>query len=90
MKTSSGSSPTEKGFDDWSAAVNSDWCILLTPHREFDNFESISTRIDNSNYLYCDIWGHWEKSRYESDNNFFFGRDFIRKSTYDCSEEVDR
>jgi len=82
--------PHRKGFDDWSAVINSDWCILMTPHSEFNDFETISARIDNSDCLYCDIWGHWEAPRYESDNGFFFDREFVRESTHDRVEEGDQ
>jgi len=65
--------PNRPEFDDWADAEGSDWVILMTPHPQFEDFDSVRSRIDNPDCLYCDIWGHWEAARYVSDNGYFFG-----------------
>jgi len=82
--------PHRDGFDDWSAAKDSDWCILMTPHSEFDDFDTVSARIDNPDCLYCDVWGHWDDPRYESDNGYFYGREFLDGGSEELSGEVGR
>jgi UDP-N-acetyl-D-mannosaminuronic acid dehydrogenase len=72
--------PNRDGFDDWAAAEGSDWVVLMTPHSEFADFETVAARIDNPDCLYCDIWGHWDEPRYESDNGYFYGREFLAQS----------
>jgi len=69
--------PHREGFDDWTAAADSDWVILMTPHSEFADFDEVAARVDNPDCLYCDVWGHWDDPRYESDNGYFFGREFL-------------
>lgn len=64
--------PNTEGFDDFNDVEGSDWVILMTPHDKFEDFEAISRQVDNSNCLYCDLWGTWNIARYDSDNGYFF------------------
>lgn len=82
--------PHRDGFDDWSAAADSDWTILMTPHSEFEDFDTVSARIDNPDCLYCDVWGHWDDPRYESDNGYFYGREFLDGTVENGAQEAGR
>ena len=64
--------PNADGFDDLQEIEGSDWVILMTPHDEFGKFRAIHDRVNNEDCLYCDLWGTWDISRYESDNGYFF------------------
>jgi UDP-N-acetyl-D-mannosaminuronic acid dehydrogenase len=67
--------PHVDDYDDFGNIENSDWVILMTPHNEFTDYDSIRSRVNNEDCLYCDIWGTWDVVRHESDNGYFFGRE---------------
>ncbi|MFC3476380.1 nucleotide sugar dehydrogenase [Halobacterium litoreum] len=67
--------PNVPGYDDLEDIEQSDWVILMTPHTEFEDFDSIQRRVNNDDCLYCDIWGVWDAARYQSDNGYFVGRE---------------
>jgi UDP-N-acetyl-D-mannosaminuronic acid dehydrogenase len=73
--------PNCDGFNDWDDIEGSDWVILMTPHDEFVPLEDIRNRVDNPDCCYCDIWGHWQTSKYTSDNGYFFGREMSDATT---------
>lgn len=64
--------PNAEGFDEFGDIEGSDWVILMTPHDEFENYETISHQVNNSDCLYCDLWGAWDIARHNSDNGYFF------------------
>lgn len=65
--------PNVDEFDQLSAAADSDWVILMTPHEEFDNLSRITAAVENDDCLYCDLWGHWPEMKYDSMNGYFYG-----------------
>lgn len=65
--------PNVDRFDPMEDVEGSDWVILMTPHDEFEDLESIRSQVDNRECLYCDIWGHWDEMKYRSENGYFFG-----------------
>lgn len=67
--------PNVDGFDNFEDVEDSDWVILMTPHDEFDDFDTIRGRVNNAECLYCDIWGAWDEARHGSDNGYFFERE---------------
>jgi UDP-N-acetyl-D-mannosaminuronic acid dehydrogenase len=67
--------PNVDNFEDFSDIENSDWVILMTPHDEFKDYDTVHARVNNEDCLYCDIWGTWDIARYESDNGYFFARE---------------
>lgn len=64
--------PNVQEFDEWEKMAESDWVIVMTPHKEFDELEAIRNIVDNDDCLYCDIWGLWDEIKYRSDNGYFF------------------
>jgi UDP-N-acetyl-D-mannosaminuronic acid dehydrogenase len=64
--------PNTDRFDTLDEIRGSDWVILMTPHNEFQDFEVISQHVNNSDCLYCDLWGTWDIARHRSDNGYFF------------------
>lgn len=81
--------PNVDDFDDFDEIEESDWVILMTPHDEFDEFETVRSRVNNDDCLYCDIWGVWDVARHQSDNGYFFGRE-IDMETPAVGTEVTR
>jgi UDP-N-acetyl-D-mannosaminuronic acid dehydrogenase len=67
--------PNVDDFDNFEDIENSDWVILMTPHDEFTDYDTIRSRVNNESCLYCDIWGTWDVARHESDNGYFFGHE---------------
>lgn len=80
--------PNVDGFDDWDDVAGSDWVILMTPHDEFTDFQTVSEHVDNEDCLYCDIWGLWEEAKHDSDNGYFFGHEIADERA--TAEEVAR
>ncbi|WP_303647116.1 UDP binding domain-containing protein, partial [Haloarchaeobius salinus] len=80
--------PNVEGFDDWDDVAGSDWVVLMTPHDEFADFETVREHVDNEDCLYCDIWGLWEEAKHESDNGYFFGYELADERA--AAEEVAR
>ncbi|WP_162224229.1 nucleotide sugar dehydrogenase [Halorussus salinus] len=68
--------PNKEGFDDWDEVKGSDWVILMTPHDEFADLQEVHRQVDNDECTYCDIWGFWEKMRYDSENGFMNALEF--------------
>lgn len=79
--------PNAAGFDKLADIDDSDWVILMTPHEEFDTFETVAEHVGIDDCLYCDVWGTWEPT-IRSDNGFFFGHETMQSST--ATEEVVR
>ena len=67
--------PNVEEFNALEDVDGSDWVILMTPHDEFERFETIRKEVSNEDCLYCDIWGVWEPGKYRSDNGYFFGHE---------------
>ena len=66
--------PNIEQFDTLEDIEDSDWVILMTPHDEFVEFESIREQVSTTDCLYCDLWGLWEEKKHQSDNGYFFDR----------------
>lgn len=66
-------------FADLDAVADSDWVVVMTPHSAFEDLDAVSERVNNPDCLYCDIWGHWDEMRLESDNGYFY--DYEREKT---------
>jgi UDP-N-acetyl-D-mannosaminuronic acid dehydrogenase len=73
--------PNVQDFDDMAEIEDSDWVIVMTPHDEFEDFDSIRTQVDNQKCLYCDIWGTWDIARHDSDNGYFFEHEVETKKS---------
>lgn len=73
--------PNVDGFDEFGDVEDSDWVILMTPHDEFDDFDTVRQLVNNEDCMYCDIWGTWDEARHESDNGYFFGREIDTETT---------
>lgn len=71
--------PNVENFDELDEVEGSDWVIIMTPHDEFKDFEEISSKVSNSNCLYCDLWGVWDIARHDSDNGYFFQYEVSQK-----------
>lgn len=68
--------PNVPGFDDLDRIEGSDWVTLMTPHDEFYDFTDVADRVNNTDCLYCDVWGTWGPT-IDSDNGFFRGADTV-------------
>lgn len=80
--------PNLDQFADMTYAVDTDWLILMTPHKEFDDLLDVTDAISNPDCLYCDIWGHWDEMKFDSRNGFFFGSEINASSTIEERERV--
>jgi UDP-N-acetyl-D-mannosaminuronic acid dehydrogenase len=80
--------PNLDRFDDIKNMKDSDWVILMTPHAEFKNFNSIRSHVNNKECLYCDIWGTWDAARYRSDNGYFFEGEITEDGLRDKTEVI--
>lgn len=80
--------PNVDGFDDWNDVEGSDWVVLMTPHDEFADFQTVRDYVDNEDCLYCDIWGFWDEAKHDSDNGYFFGHEIADEHV--VAEEVAR
>jgi len=67
--------PNVIGYQSIKEIEGSDVVILMTPHEEFKDFNSIKRIVANDNCLFVDIWGFWDSMKYKSQNGFFFGKD---------------
>ena len=65
--------PYLEGYSDIKNMQGSDAVILMTPHKEFSNLQAIIDLVANDECLYVDIWGFWERMKYQSRNGYFFG-----------------
>lgn len=67
--------PNRPEFDRWEEAEGCDWVILMTPHTEFEDLNHVLHKVNNSDCLFADIWGHWDEMKHRSENGYFYGRD---------------
>jgi len=67
--------PYLEAYRDMKNIRGSDALILMTPHGEFSDLQSIMNLVANDECLYVDIWGFWEKMKYKSRNGYFFGKE---------------
>jgi len=67
--------PFVEGCRDMGGMRGSDAVVLMTPHKEFSNLQAIIDLVANDECLYVDIWGFWERMKYQSRNGYFFGRE---------------
>jgi len=67
--------PFLEGYRDMERVRGSDAIVLMTPHKEFSDLQAIMNLVANDECLYVDIWGFWEKMKYNSRNGYFFGKE---------------
>jgi UDP-N-acetyl-D-mannosaminuronic acid dehydrogenase len=68
--------PNVSGFDHISEIADADVVVLMTPHREFSDLDSILKIVGNPASLFVDIWGFWPEMRHTSRNGYFHGSEF--------------
>lgn len=62
--------PNVDEYGDLDDADGADWVLILTPHEEFHDFETVSSAVGGTSW-YCDIWGTWDRTNERSDNGYF-------------------
>ncbi len=62
--------PNYDDYHDLEDADGADWVLILTPHREFCDFDTVSGAVGGTAW-YCDIWGTWDRTTERSDNGYF-------------------
>jgi len=67
--------PYVEGYKDIENLQGSDAIVLMTPHKEFSDLQAIIGLVGNDECLYVDIWGFWERMKYQSSNGYFFGKE---------------
>jgi len=67
--------PFLEDYRDMERIKGSNAVVLMTPHGEFGDFESIMNLVASDECLYVDIWGFWEKMKYKSRSGYFFGKE---------------
>jgi len=67
--------PLLEDYKDMEGVQGSDAVVLMTPHKEFSDLESIMDLVAHDECLYVDMWGLWEKMKYRSRNGYFFGKE---------------
>jgi UDP-N-acetyl-D-mannosaminuronic acid dehydrogenase len=65
-------------YHDFSRLRGCDAVVLMTPHSDFANLNSLAEIVDNERCLYVDIWGFWQAMRAQSANGCFYGREIPR------------
>ena len=58
--------PNLSGYDALESISDCDAVVLMTPHKEFKDFNLIASPMDGKSCLYLDIWGFWDEARYAS------------------------
>ena len=67
--------PYLEAYRDMKNIRGSDALILMTPHEEFSDLQSIMNLVANDECLYVDMLGFCEKMKYKSRNGYFFGKE---------------
>ena len=67
--------PHIEHYADFGRLRGADCIVLMTPHQQFSDLESLAAIIENADCLMIDIWGFWSAMRYQSQNGYFSLRD---------------
>ena len=67
--------PFLEEYKDMEKMRGSDVVILMTPHKEFSDLQTIMDLVANDECIYVDIWGLWEHMKYKSRNGYFSGKE---------------
>ena len=67
-------------YKDFSQLRGCDAVVLMTPHAEFTNLNSLAEIVDNGRCLYVDVWGFWSAMRGKSANGCFYGVEIPQQS----------
>ena len=52
----------------------SDAVVLMTPHKEFKDWQHIRRSVGKSGTVYVDMWGFWDELRYETQDGLYVDR----------------
>lgn len=69
------SDPYLEGCENWQALEAVDCVVLMTPHPDYKDLQTIMAKVGNPDCLYVDLWGFWDEMRGASDNASFRGHD---------------
>ncbi|HZH97410.1 MAG TPA: nucleotide sugar dehydrogenase [Fimbriimonadaceae bacterium] len=67
--------PHVEGFAPMEEMAGVDAVVLMTPHKEFKDLQSLLGTVNNPECLFVDLWGFWREMRHRSQNGYFLAKE---------------